>query len=115
MIEKKIALGTANFGAPYGFFSKQVIKEEKIKEILLFCKKNNINTLETSPDYDNSEIILGRAGCEGFRIITKIPKLNNNYIGSPNSFMKNSVVKSLKNLNKKKLYALLFRDPKILV
>ncbi len=115
MIAEKIALGTANFGSPYGFFKKKLVKEDTIEKILFYCKKNKINTIETSSDYKNSEETLGRLGCKEFKIITKIPKLNNSYIGSSDAYIENKIENSLKNMKKKKLYALLFRDPQNLI
>ena len=115
MLEKKIALGTANFGSSYGIFKSKISKESKIKEILEFCKTNYIDTIDTSMDYYKSEKVIGQAGCKNFNIITKLPKLDQSSIISPEKLEK-IILNSLSKLKKKKsLYALLFRDPKSII
>ena len=57
---KKLVLGTANFGNNYGSISPKFIKENEAKKIIKFCEENNINIIETSPDYKGAEKILGR-------------------------------------------------------
>ena len=76
MIHNKIALGTANFDSSYGLSSGNFAEKTKVKNLLIFCKNNNIDTIDTSPDYKNAENLLGNAGCKGFKLITKIPNLS---------------------------------------
>ena len=114
MLEKKIALGTANFGSSYGIFKSKIAKESKIKEILEFCKQNYIDTIDTSMDYYKSEKVIGQAGYKNFNIITKLPKLDQSSIISPEKLEK-IILNSLSKLKKKSLYALLFRDPKSII
>ena len=76
MIQNKIALGTANFDSSYGLFPSNFTVKTKVNNLLIFCKQNNIDTIDTSPDYKNAEILLGNAGCKGFKLITKIPNLS---------------------------------------
>ena len=114
MIQKKIALGTANFDSSYGLFPGNFTAKNKVKNFLAFCKHNNIDTIDTSPDYKNAEILLGKADCKGFKLITKIPKLSKVKTLNDN-FIKETIFQSLENLKLKKIYALLFRDPKSLV
>ena len=113
MMQKKIALGTANFDNSYGLFQGN-FTEKKVRNFLTFCKHNNIDTIDTSPDYKNAEILLGNAGCKGFKLITKIPNLSKVKILNDN-FIKETIFQSLENLKLKKIYALLFRDPNSLV
>ena len=114
MIQDKIALGTANLDSKYGLFPSNFTVKTKVKNLLIFCKQNKIDTIDTSPDYKNAEILLGKAGCKGFKLITKIPNLNKVKILNDN-FIKETISQSLENLKLKKIYALLFRDPKNLV
>ena len=60
MMQKKIALGTANFDGSYGLFPSNFTVKTKVKNFLIFCKHNNIDTIDTSPDYKNAEILLGK-------------------------------------------------------
>ena len=114
MIKDKIALGTANFDSKYGLFPSNFTVKTKVKNLLIFCKQNKIDTIDTSPDYKNAETLLGKAGCKGFKLITKIPNLSKVKILNDN-FIKETISQSLENLKLKKIYALLFRDPKNLV
>lgn len=70
----KLALGTAQFGFPYGISNKsgQVIRFE-VKKILDFAVKNGINTLDTAASYGDSEFCIGEIGTSPFRVITKLP------------------------------------------
>ena len=114
MIHNKIALGTANFDSSYGLSSGYFTEKNKVKNLLIFCKNNNIDTIDTSPDYKNAENLLGNAGCKGFKLITKIPNLSKVKILNEN-FIKETISRSLENLKLKKIYALLFRDPNSLM
>lgn len=111
MLGKKIALGTANFSISYGVFKSKISEEASIKEILVFCQKNYIDTIDTSMDYNKAEEVIGNKGCENFNIITKLPKLDKNNPLSAEQLEK-VVLNSILKLKKKSLYALLFRDPK---
>ena len=69
---KKIILGTANFGSNYGVVNKSFIKPDLAEKILSIASKNGILNLDTAPDYENSEIILGKIGVSKFNISTKL-------------------------------------------
>ena len=110
MFKKKIAIGTANFCNHYGAFSNKRINENEIKKVLKICKKFEIDTFDTSPDYGNSEKILGNLAGDNLKIITKIPKFEE--IGNnANTFFEDLFYKSTENLKTKKIYAVLFRNP----
>ena len=107
MFKKKIAIGTANFCNPYGTFSNKKINENEIKKVLKICKKFEVDTFDTSPDYGNSEKILGKLADDNLKIITKIPKFKE--IGNNvNTFFEDLFHKSTENLKTKKIYAVLF-------
>lgn len=57
---RKIIIGTAQFGMPYGIanYNEQVGKIE-VEKILNFAYKAGINTIDTATRYDNSENIIG--------------------------------------------------------
>ena len=76
-----------------------------MKNFLAFCKHNNIETIDTSPDYKNAEILLGKADCKGFKLITKIPKLSKVKTLNDN-FIKETIYQSLENLKLKKIYSI---------
>ena len=76
----KIALGTVQFGIPYGI-SNQLGKtsKSKIEEILQYAHKNGINTLDTAALYGNSEELIGSFAHDDGKwdIVTKIPPIGN--------------------------------------
>lgn len=73
----KLALGTAQFGMPYGIANKngQVGKSE-VNNILDYAFKTGIDTIDTAADYGNSEQIIGQYlnehADEPWFIITKV-------------------------------------------
>ena len=72
----KLALGTVQFGLPYGVANTDgQVTEEAAKKILHHAKEAGINTLDTAFGYGNSEQCLGNAGVNDWRIITKLPAL----------------------------------------
>jgi len=98
----KLAIGTAQFGLNYGIsnYSGQVEKKE-VNKILDYCKKVGISNLDTANMYGNSENILGDLGLKGFKVISKISKIDN-----PNNAYEEthySVTNSLESLKLKSL------------
>lgn len=103
----RLALGTAQFGLDYGISNKRGrIPKNEVFSILNYAKKHNINTLDTSYNYGESEKIIGQFIQKQkiqFKIISKLPASNlekvDNYLQS-----------SLKRLKIKKLYGYLLHD-----
>ena len=72
----KLALGTVQFGLDYGITnSKGQVQIEEVKSILEYAKENNINALDTAPDYGDSELFLGNLGINKWKVITKLRAL----------------------------------------
>ena len=73
----KIVIGTANFNSNYGFEKTQV-SEKNIKKIIIFAKKNGIQTFDTAIDYSIPKNFFQFKNQRNFKIITKfnIPKTN---------------------------------------
>ena len=105
---KKICLGSANFGKYYGYKNSK-IKKKEISKIFKYARLKKINYVDTALNYPNSEKIIGRNGYN-LNIITKIPKIPNSE-KNPTIWIKKIILKSLKNLKTKKLYAVLFHHP----
>ena len=115
MLASKIALGTAQFGLNYGVsnFSGQV-SFSSIKSILELAKSSGINTLDTAIAYGNSESMLGMAGCEDWKIVTKIPQLPENLIDT-STWISDQIFSSMDRLNVKHIDAILFHHPEQLL
>ncbi len=110
LLNKKLILGTAQFGSSYGVANKNKsgLSKKKITKILNFCRKKKIRFIETAKTYYNVEKKLAETGIKDFEIITKIPKLNlkcstNKLKEEINNFF----LKSCCNNFKKNLYGLL--------
>ena len=114
MICNKIVLGTANFDSSYGLFQNKNVSKIMVKKLLNFCRNHNIDTIDTSPDYKNAETLIGEAGSEPFKVITKMPDIKKAK-NSGEGYFKDTITNSLESLKLKKIYALLFRNPKALV
>ena len=110
----KIAIGTTQFGIPYGISNKKgQTSIEEIKKILKIAKQNHIKLLDTAPAYGESEQILGNLLKEDthFKIITKTIRFNNSNI-STNEYNKleGNINNSLSLLQKKSLYGILIHN-----
>ena len=57
---KKIVVGAAQFGMPYGIANRNgQVKNEEIEEILCLAWENGISTIDTAKAYGNSEEAIG--------------------------------------------------------
>lgn len=103
----KLALGTVQFGLPYGIANQhgQVTRQEA-KAILALAGANGIDTLDTAISYGESEACLGEVGVDGFNIITKLPAVPDNCINI-NDWVQYNVASSLSRLGVSKIYGLL--------
>lgn len=102
----KLALGTVQFGTNYGITNSQgQVQIAEVQRILDFAQKNNIKTLDTAPNYGDSEETLGKIGVKNWQVITKTISIKKGV---------DKVIKathqSLKKLNKKTIDGLLIHD-----
>tara|TARA_B100000959_G_C14853849_1_gene571296 strand:+ start:219 stop:1088 length:870 start_codon:yes stop_codon:yes gene_type:complete len=107
----RIILGSANFSLKYGLannFNKINLKE--IKKIIRSCEKNDINFIDTSKGYGDSEKLIGNLKNKKWNIITKIPKIELNKKKDIEIRIFKSIEDSLNNLKVRKLYAVLLHD-----
>lgn len=113
MISKhqKLALGTVQFGLPYGVANQQgQVSQSEAKEILDLARTNGIHTLDTAIAYGESERVLGIMSLDGFDIITKlssVPVDCTDIVG----WVESELNGSLSRLNVSKVDALLLHDP----
>jgi len=70
----KLALGTVQFGLPYGIANQagQASRSEA-KLMLQLASASGIDTLDTAIAYGSSETCLGEVGVQGFKLVTKLP------------------------------------------
>lgn len=103
----KLALGTVQFGLPYGIANQagQVSRAEA-KTMLQLAAANSIDTLDTAIAYGESEICLGEVGSQGFRLVTKLPEVPDGCT-DVSAWVKEQLDESLARLNVSSLYGLL--------
>jgi len=70
----RLALGTAQFGLPYGISNRDgQTSRAECASILDLARQAGIATLDTAAAYGNSESVLGELGVADLRVITKLP------------------------------------------
>ena len=111
----KLALGTVQFGLPYGISNQsgKVIRED-VKRILTLSRASGIDTIDTAIAYGDSEACLGAAGIEGFNIITKLPTIPES-VADVGCWVRDQVHASLHRLGLQTAYGLLMHQPKQLL
>jgi aryl-alcohol dehydrogenase-like predicted oxidoreductase len=70
----RLALGTVQFGLPYGVANQTgQVSREQAAAMLQLASISGIDTLDTAIAYGDSESCLGAVGTASFRIVTKLP------------------------------------------
>lgn len=107
----KLALGTAQFGMPYGIANQEGRVDRKTaKAMLELAAKSNIDTLDTAIAYGDSEASLGESGIKGFKLITKLPALPD-ACSDVSEWVQQQVAASLARLETGTAYGLLLHRP----
>lgn len=109
----KLAIGTAQFGMPYGISNKsgQTLQLEA-KKILDMASASGVDTLDTAIAYGNSEATLGQVGLAGWNVISKIPPMP---VGNDSDWVLRQVKASLSNLKIDQLNGVLLHAPEQLL
>jgi aryl-alcohol dehydrogenase-like predicted oxidoreductase/RimJ/RimL family protein N-acetyltransferase len=111
----RVAVGTAQFGLPYGIANKtgQVGLDEAAK--ILDCGwASGVGTIDTAIGYGASEERLGEIMVDPWRVVTKLPAIPES-IEDISGWVKESVFGALKRLRISKLYGLLLHRPQQLL
>lgn len=103
----RIALGTVQFGLPYGIANQagQVTRQEA-KAMLQLASANGIDTLDTAIAYGESEACLGEVGIGRFKLVTKLPALPDDCL-DVSGWIQQQVAASLARLGVNAVYGLL--------
>ena len=103
----KLALGTVQFGLPYGIANPGgQISREDARQILALARESCIDTLDTAIAYGDSEACLGTLGTKGFKVITKLPALPKGVTGIA-AWVGDQMQASLRRLKLDSVYGLL--------
>ncbi len=111
MNEVRLALGTAQFGLPYGVTNVGGrVTPQEITAILNEARASGIDMLDTAAVYGNSEQVLGEAGVEWFQVVSKLPPMPET-VHDVKPWVEEHVHASLQKLGVSKLKALLLHKP----
>ncbi len=107
----KIALGTAQFGLPYGISNTHgQVDRTEMDKIWQVARGANITMLDTAIAYGNSEENIGATESVGFDIVTKLPPLPDAEI-SVTKWVQSQIKNSLAKLRRNTVYGLLLHNP----
>lgn len=107
----RLALGTVQFGLPYGVANTQgQVMYEEAEAMLLSARTAGIDTLDTAIAYGEAESVLGRIGVSGFRLISKVPALRESVL-SADDWVVAQVEASLERLRVPRLGGLMLHAP----
>jgi aryl-alcohol dehydrogenase-like predicted oxidoreductase len=114
-IGRRLALGTAQFGLPYGIANRSGrIGGDDMTAILDRAGRAGITTLDTAVDYGESEQRLGECGIAGWRVVTKLPPVPDDH-DDVGDWVRHVLLGSLQRLRIARLYGLLLHEPRQLL
>lgn len=107
----RLALGTAQFGLPYGIANQGgQVSRAAAASILNLARQSGIDTLDTAVAYGDSEVCLGEVGADGFKIITKLPAIPDS-CDDVAAWVTSQMRASLERLGRPSVYGLLLHRP----
>ena len=72
----RLALGTVQFGLPYGVANtKGQVSYDQAEAMLGSMRTVGIDTIDTAIAYGDAEKVMGHIGISGFRLVSKVPAL----------------------------------------
>ena len=107
----RLALGTVQFGLPYGIANQDgQVSRPAAKEMLQLAAANGIDTVDTAIAYGESETCLGEVGTQDFKVITKLPAVPDGCV-DVGAWVEGQVAASLSRLGVQAIYGLLLHRP----
>lgn len=107
----KLALGTVQFGLPYGLAGNgSAVEFEECVAIIREARVSGVDTIDTAIAYGKSEDVLGRIGVDGLNVVTKLPLFPPEE-SNVSDWVTSQIHTSLKRLNANKLYGVLLHRP----
>jgi aryl-alcohol dehydrogenase-like predicted oxidoreductase len=111
----RLALGTVQFGLPYGIANQDgQVSRLATKAMLQLAATNSIDMLDTAIDYGESETCLGEVGVQGFKLVTKLPAVPDGCADVRN-WVQEQIAASLTRLGVSTVYGLLLHRPEQLL
>lgn len=107
----KLALGTVQFGLPYGVANATGrMSDETAAEVLRTARSIGMDTLDTAIAYGESESTLGRLGVHDWRVISKLPPVPQ-VCPDIEKWIRKMVRESLERLGLNRMYGLMLHQP----
>lgn len=107
----KLALGTAQFGLPYGIANQLgQVSPEEVALILDAARQAGVHTLDTATAYGDSETVLGLQNLRGFSIVTKLSSIPAECMDVP-GWVESQLCSSLERLKVSSIDGLLLHRP----
>lgn len=111
----RLALGTVQFGLPYGIANQSgQVGRDEVKAMLQLAAESGIDMLDTAIAYGESERCLGEVGCGAFKLITKLPCLPE-ACPDVGSWVADQLAQSLSRLSVGQVYGLMLHRPEQLL
>jgi aryl-alcohol dehydrogenase-like predicted oxidoreductase len=111
----RLALGTVQFGLPYGIANQRgQVSGNEAALILETARANGIGTLDTASAYGTSESMLGEVGVSGWRVVTKLSAVPAD-CSDIRAWVKQSVNESRKRLKIERIAGVLLHRPMQLI
>lgn len=111
----RIALGTAQFGLPYGIANQQgKIPPDEAQSILAYAHAAGMDTLDTAIAYGDSEQRLGELGVQQWHVVSKLPAVPDGCVDI-RKWVQKSVTDSCQRLRVRRLRGLLLHRPEELL
>lgn len=115
MNRTRLALGTVQFGQPYGVANTSgQVQMDEARTIITQAWMAGIDTLDTAIAYGGCEGILGEIGVDRWHVVTKLPEVPGGDT-SEQEWIMNAVRGSLERLNIDQLHAILLHRPQQLL
>ena len=111
MAASRLALGTAQFGLPYGIANTRgQVSAEDAAEIVAVARNAGMDTVDTAVAYGDSESCLGALGVSDFSLVTKLPPIPSE-CRDTRRWIEEQVEKSCERMQTSSLYGLLLHRP----
>lgn len=102
-----LALGTVQFGLPYGIANRSgQVPVDEVHAILAQAAVQRVDMLDTAVAYGESERRLGALGVDGWKVVSKLPPIAPD-CADASAWVRDNVAGSLERLRIPKLYGLL--------
>lgn len=108
---RRLSLGTAQFGLPYGLANKfKQVSAREAANILTNAWISGIDSIDTAAGYGDSEAVLGSIGVNSWRVVSKLPAVPAS-CPDVNDWFQRSVSAIMSRLRISGLYGLLLHQP----